>query len=265
MINSTESKKKVSFYDDIDKGLTASTKNIKLFPDPILRKMKMSKSEPRKSEGLHKPLNELKKKFLKMKKITDAKTKSDALFILDFICDRVIILCVKQRVTFDNAMSKLIGEVNLTDKELKSFLQKTILVTDKKLQQLFAEYFKYVLAETEIESSFDFENAPIDVKTADKVMQVILIDHFSKGMVAEIDPADSTLEINKVEVMKQKTKYENDKFKNMIVGFNEFRRLIRKANIPDEKLLNEFVSRLLPNKFELQISSMCQCLAQFAK
>ena len=45
-----------------------------------------------------------------MKHHADQKAKSDATFILDYICDRILIECVKNKTPYDKVMSKLNGD-----------------------------------------------------------------------------------------------------------------------------------------------------------
>ena len=54
--------------------------------------------------------------------------KSDALFILDYICDRILIESMKNQVPFDKIMSKLNGETEVSSRVLKKFLAKKLRV-----------------------------------------------------------------------------------------------------------------------------------------
>ena len=113
----------------------------------------------------------------------------------------------------------------------------------------------------------NFESAPIKIELIDKVMHLILLDHNPVALESpEVSQqAKPQLKIDTALLLKQKEKYEAAKYKKMVVGFNEFKRITRKVNIPDDKLLAQFVSRLPENKFELEINSVCECLAYFAQ
>lgn len=87
--------------------------------------------------------------------------KSDALFILDYICDRVLIESVKNQVPFDKVMSKLNGESDVSSRVLRKFLSKKLKVLDRNHLSFFSDFFEFVLVQSEKMFVCHFDTAPI--------------------------------------------------------------------------------------------------------
>jgi len=103
------------------------------------------------------------------------------------------------------------------------------------------------------------------VSIVDKIMHLIMVDH--NPMAINSSEADSqpkeVKQIDKDVILKQKEKYSNPSYMNKAVTYNEFKNLCKATNIPEGRLLKEFISRLGDTgkyRFEIDMPGAIKCL-----